>query len=110
MLTSGFLQGVAMTNQSRRPGWISLVSFEVVCVVCLLAFWGVYWISQWAVKCSIALRREKSESLLHRLEQQRMTPSTPGRFTLTTLLCTLQETTSADTLYASCNHRYWARG
>ena len=74
-------------------------------------------LSQLAVNAArdIAFQREQTLGRVQQLQNfgahvAHRREATPGRFTLTTFLGTLQNATSAHALYASCNPRYWARG
>lgn len=55
--------------KARDAGLMPQIGLVIAVLVCLLLFWGVYWLNQQAVKKMFEPRREELESLLASLKQ-----------------------------------------
>ena len=54
--------------QKRDAGLLPQISLAIAALVCLLVFWGVYWLNQQEVKKMFEPRRQELESLLASLK------------------------------------------
>ncbi len=59
-----------VTWQERSGGWFTALAAAVVVTIVVIVFAGIYWLNQYAVRCSLVPRRQELETLLMSLKDE----------------------------------------